>query len=135
MNGVDLQLLTGQTRAIIQAVGYGPALALLRARGGTRIRVPRRGVDCSMLETTLGSRDAVLQLIAAFPDQDYLYLPKAKKIVAQLRDARIRDDRADGASINQLAIRYDLTASYIKVLLANNRDDDDANREPDLFGT
>lgn len=128
----DFATLPWQTRAIIDAVGYTAALALLRARGGTRVRVPRVGVDCTMLEGVLGSEAAVKAFVAAFADQDYVYVPKAKKIVARLRDAQIAADRAAGASLAQLAIKYDLTMSWIKRILAEAKRE---SHEPDLFGT
>ena len=132
MTDLDLSWLPWQTRLIIESVGYGPALQLLRQRGGTRIRVPKVGDDCSMLELVLGTADRVKRLAAAFPDQEYVYLPKAKKLVARLRDEQIRVGRERGKSINELALQFDLTASYIKVILAEGLEQPS---EPDLFGT
>lgn len=130
----DLSWLPWQTRRIIEAVGYGPALALLRARGGTRVRVPRCAQDCTMLEMALGSAETVRRFAESFPDQDYVYLPKHKKIIARLRDERIRADRLSGDSINTLALRFDLTASHIKRILARQTPCTPMVTK-DLFGT
>lgn len=127
----EFPTLPGQAIRLIEAVGYGPALSLLRKRGGTRVRVPRATQECSMLMESLGSVEAVEQFAQEFSDQEYVTLPKAKKIVALMRDRNIREQRAHGASIAVLALRYDLTRAWVYKILREDLPVVDST--PDLF--
>nr|WP_275949576.1 Mor transcription activator family protein [Nevskia ramosa] len=58
-------------------------------------------------------RDLAEQLVKAFADDVVISLPKADKLLAQVRDAAIRLEHATGDSMAVLALRYDLTERHV----------------------
>lgn len=109
---IDERLLPPVTRRIVSAIGVANTMRLLKARGGIRLWLPKNGDRSAVLIDILG-RDQTTQLLAAFPDADVLSLPKADKLLAQIRDAAIRHEHAAGDSLTTLALRYDLTERHV----------------------
>jgi len=85
---------------------------LLKARGGTRLWVPKASARSEVLIDILG-RDLAEQLVKAFVDELVISLPKADKMLAQVRDAAIRCEHTAGDSMAVLALRYDLTERHV----------------------
>lgn len=114
---IDASTLPPQLRRLVLTIGVADTLRLLKARGGTVIKLPRRE-DRSYLRELLGA-DSARALIAAFEGEPRVELPKADKILAQLRDREIRRDHlAHGVSLPTLAVRHDLTVRQIKNICA-----------------
>lgn len=131
---IDERLLPPVARRIVAAIGVAPALKLLRARGGVRLWLPKHGDRSGVLQDILG-RDHTAQLLAAFPDADVISLPKADKLLAQIRDAAIKAEHGAGDSLPKLALRYDLTERHVlNIVQSESRRPNLRVAQPDLFG-
>ena len=102
---------------LVRAIGLDSAMTLLSARGGTVIRLPKRPEHSCVLQELIGA-EATRKLVAAFPDDTYLRLPKRDKITQQLRYAQIKQQRQAGDSISALALRHQLTIRQVQKILA-----------------
>ena len=109
---IDERLLPPVTRRIVAAIGVAGTMRLLKARGGIRLWLPKHGDRSNVLQDILGCEHTA-QLLAAFPDADVISLPKADKLLAQIRDAAIRSEHEAGDSLAVLALRYDLTERHV----------------------
>jgi hypothetical protein len=129
---VDESLLPPQARRLVRGIGFPATLKLLRARGGTRIRMPRRGENSQLLVDLVGT-EAADQVVKLFPDQEFVLLPKCDKLVAQMRDAEIRARRPH-MTLQALALEYDLTIRWIIAITGEVPAANEPQNQGDLFG-
>ena len=109
---INPRLLPPLTRRFINVIGLDETIKLLKALGGTRIRIPVNP-DKSVALKGVISDDAIEKLSDAMPDERF-DLPKADKALNQLRDLSIHIHRRDGhASAPQLALKHNLTRRQI----------------------
>ena len=130
---IDERLLPPVTRRIVAAIGVAGTMRLLKARGGIRLWLPKNGDRSNVLQDILG-REHTAQLLAAFPDADVISLPKADKLLAQIRDAAIRSEHDAGDSLAVLALRYDLTERHVLNVVQSAARPHWRAPERDLFG-
>ena len=123
-------------KRLIGAMGVSPALRLLQARGGTRFYLGgRRGRRDRRLLADLVGRDAAEGFYREFQRDGAteVTLPKADKILIQVRDAEIRADQEH--SLMELAMLHRLTSRQIQNI--RSRAPEAANgvdeRQIDLF--
>ncbi len=121
---VETRLLPPMMRALIEVLGFDSTVALLRARGGQRVHVP---LSASRWMIDLVGEQGAFKLCHKYGGQE-LDLPKHDKIVQQLRDKKIRDER-NKHSLNELAAKHNLTRRQIQNIVR-----DVESEEPDLFG-
>lgn len=132
---IDERLLPPVTRRIVGAIGVAATMKLLKARGGIRLWLPKNSENSEILTELLGPQLAA-QLVEAFPDERVIKMPKADKLLAQIRDDAIRAQYAKGDSQAVLAIRYDLTDRQIEnIVKSAGRAPIWRQPEPDLFDT
>lgn len=115
-------------RRILRAIGPNHTIALLKARGGTRLHL----VAGPLLHELIGT-EATQALLAAFPDQDEISLPKADKLIKQIRDRLIRAEK-NTKSLTDQALEHDLTARQITNIRRADPPKPAPNPQPDLFG-
>ncbi len=130
---IDERLLPPVTRRIVAAIGVAGAMRLLKARGGIRLWLPKNGDRSDVLNDILG-KELAAQLLAAFPDADVISLPKADKLLAQIRDAAIRREHDAGDSMAVLALRYELTERHVLNVVQSAARPIWRAPERDLFG-
>lgn len=133
---LDERLLPPQIRRLIRAIGVADTLTVLQALGGTRLTVPKgrlRAQRCRVLQPLIGPAQAKA-LYAEFAGVKDIHLPKADKMLMQVRNAALKADSRT-ASVRTLALRYKLTERQVQYILAN--EDWPAWRKPqpqlDLF--
>lgn len=120
LDGVDVRrLISEDLRKIVSVIGLPAALTVLKAHGGTKIRKPR-GLDPMMFRELLGE-DAARNLARVFAAREFVTLPKADKILQELRDRAIRADTE--TSLNALAVRWGLTTRQILNIKRADRGD------------
>lgn len=112
----DVSLLPRQFQFLIRAIGVSATERLLESRGGTRIKRPCSELSWDNLTALLGSRELAESLWLAFPYQDHIDLPISKKIYAARRNARIRAAKNAGLNAHEVALRYGITAAYVRML-------------------
>jgi hypothetical protein len=118
---IDERLLPPLLRQIVRAIGAPAALKLLKQRGGTRVYAS----DGPTLRQILGEEDA-RRFIAAMAPRTEVLLPKADKILAQLRNRVIRAEAAT-KSLPEQALEHDLTVRQV----INIRAGIEASNRPD----
>ena len=128
LDHVNADLLPPQARQLVRHIGLANTLKLLERRGGTTLQVPYISEDSAVLAGVLPP-DAVIAVCRAFPGQR-LELPKCDKILKQIRDHAIKNERKQ-ATAPSLAIKYGLTRLQI-INICHNIDDNDL--QDDLFG-
>ncbi len=110
--GVNVNLLIPLVRELIALIGIVDTLALLEARGGTPLRIPvSADRDSATLLKGILPRDAVVKLCGAWPGR-WLNLPKADRIVRQIRDYYLRQDRGE-LTAPATALKYHLTRRQV----------------------
>ena len=107
-------------------------MKLLKARGGTRIKLGIRDPDHSYLAELLGI-DGLRKLLALYDGAPEAYLPKADKLLAQIRDSAIRREHVRGESLMTLALRYDLTTRHIQNIVGVQPQPREHLQQPELF--
>lgn len=116
---VDVKRLPPQAKAIINLIGIEEAWTLLSDRGGQEIQIPVGGRSDTYLHQLLPESSAEA-LITRFAGTR-LTLPKTDKIVIQIRNHRIYQAKAHGATTTHLARRYQLTRRSI-ILICTRMD-------------
>jgi len=128
---VDAALLPPQLRKLVHLIGLPETLQLLRSRGGVPTYIPCRPDSATDLAAVI-SRAAIHELVAQWPG-DFVDLPKADKICAQMRNQYIGRALALGLkSGRQLACELGLSYRQIKSIRAQARRDDGVDPD-DLF--
>lgn len=111
---IDESTLPPQMRQLVRAIGVVDTIKLLKARGGTFLKPPHSADRTYLVE--LVGKDSTRALINLYEGQPFVMLPKADKLLAQIRDRQIREQRAAGESLMTLALRFDLTVRMIQYI-------------------
>lgn len=131
MNSIDprlLPLLPPQVKLLAQIIGLHDVMALIEARGGLPVYVPKHADKAGELKTIISN--AALRALCAEHGGTTIDVPKLDVARGQLKAIIIRAERAAGASAREVAVRYRLTRRRV-VQIGR---DDPADDHPDLFG-
>lgn len=127
---IDERLLPptlSRLRRILRAIGPRKTIALLKARGGTRLKL----MHGPLLHGLLGEPSTKL-LLDAFPDESEILLPKADKLIAQIRN-RVIVAEAGAKSLTEQALEHDLTTRQIINIRHAPEPETGPSPQPDLF--
>jgi Mor family transcriptional regulator len=113
---IDRSALPPQLKRLVDVLGVALATKLLKRRGGTRLVLAQGRREGELVE--LLGVEACLRLHNAFEGVPVIWLPKADKLVAQIRDREIRRLHREGRSLVALALEFDLTSRHIQNILA-----------------
>jgi hypothetical protein len=114
---IDERLLPPTISAIRDVIGDADTLALIRAYGGTTIRIPAAAnAESSPLVDTIGLAQ-LQRLIDRLGGARYEYIAKCDKALRILRDQEIVRKYLDGVSVNTLALEYKLSDRAIEMIL------------------
>lgn len=136
------RLVAPQLRNIVAVIGMPLAVRLLRKKGGTKARVPR-GPEAMLFPRIIGDEPA-RNLARLFTGQPWVTLPKVDKIIMEIRDREIRTGAAAGETLQQQALKHDLTERQVLNIRRGDRGDkfryvvEEATRrslQADLFAT
>jgi hypothetical protein len=111
---VNLRQLVPLARELVELIGIVNTYTLLEDHGGVPLRVPvsvERDTDTAAYLKGLLPLDAVVKLCGQYPGQ-WLNLPKADRIVRQVRDFYLRADR-DRSTLRKCARKYRLTPRQV----------------------
>lgn len=128
---IDIADLPPRLAELAGAIGLAATLALVEARGGTRLYIPERAAPEHWLARTIGP-DAFRRLAADYAGEQ-LEIDRAAGAVRAARDRAIRAAADAGASTAKLALDYGLTQRQIFTILARGANND--SPQADLFHT
>lgn len=126
LEAVNADLLPPQMRRLVRLIGMAATLTLLEKRGGVTLRIPINADEAVVLQGILPMA-AIVQLCEALGGQR-LELPKIDKIVKQLRNLAMQNERKL-LSAAQVALKYDLCRRQVINICKSVADD----RQADLF--
>lgn len=124
---INESLLPTQMRLLIKCIGLPETIALLKAKGGTTIRIPLSPDNCIQFDDIL-QPESIMKLTANLGGK-VMELPKYDKIGIQLRDIAIRAAR-NNTSANKLAKDFGLSRRMIIYICGDTTVD---NRQFRLF--
>lgn len=130
MSTINHHLLPGALRELARVLGESSAFKLVERRGGGRLVVPRKVHPDHRLMDELG-----LQVFAALVDAyggEVLTLPKYDSVARQLRHERVRKYRAEGLTIDRVAVATGYTRRQVFNILG---DGEPLDAQLDLFSS
>ncbi len=120
---IDTDLLPPILQDIVGQIGLSKTMALVQARGGVRLYVPKLDLDDDHYLVTLLGREAAEKLQQMFGGDEHFDLPKAERAIRAVRDSEIRRRRVRGESVRCLALEYGLTERQIYLICDELVDD------------
>lgn len=127
---IDERMLPPQIRELVREIGMAETLTLLQERGGTPLYVAQQA-ELSSLNEFL--RPESVAALAAKYGRERLDLPKADKLVQQIRNHYVRETRARGIkSGRQLARELGLSWRMIKYITNGMPDATDSSDQGEL---
>ena len=120
-SSINPDLLPPQLRKLVCVVGFSEALKLVQAKGGIPIYIPANP-NASCQFSGILKHESVVLLAKEFGGQT-IDLPKADKLLAQLRDLYIVNQRGSTTG-RKLAHECGLTWRRIKQICAAAKEDD-----------
>jgi hypothetical protein len=111
--------LPGSVRDMVHGLGMGPTMALVRAVGGTTLRVPTGarsdGILLCRLIEILGEAGA--RALVASHGGERLFVPRCAQALRDARDYRIIEAYSSGTPVQALARAHLLTERQIWSIL------------------
>lgn len=107
MSGVSRVL-----QELVDQIGYGATIDLLRAWGGRRLRVPLEPGEEHPITFTIGHRAA--QDLAAFYGGSEIDLPAERNALMAIRNAAIMADLRADMSTRACAQKYGMTPRHVR---------------------
>lgn len=99
---------------LVELLGHRPALDLLRAYGGRRLRVPCAVDPTHPLAMAIGTSPAE-RLTSAYAG-DTLELPAERNLLIDVRNRQIAAALSDGASVRGLAREYGISPRHVRTI-------------------
>ncbi|MBY0235237.1 MAG: hypothetical protein K2W93_09665 [Burkholderiaceae bacterium] len=130
MAAINVHLLPQGLRDLVRVLGEADAFRLVERRGGGRLVVPDRVHPEHPLMDELGLR-VFAALVDAF-GREVLELPKYDSVARQLRHERVRKHRAEGMTIDRIAVATGYTRRQVFNILADVAPED---AQLDMFAT
>lgn len=114
---MNADLLPPTIQSIREVIGDADTLALIRAYGGTTIRIPAAdNAEHSPIADVIGLGQ-LKRLISTLGGARYEYIAKCDKALRILRDKKIVEDYLEGKSVNALALKHRLSDRAIEMIL------------------
>ncbi|MEO8343372.1 MAG: Mor transcription activator family protein [Gallionella sp.] len=110
----------GVLAEIADAIGEDAAMTIANQYGGTRLYVPKRIQVVHPLAELLGM-EAAQKLASVLGGQDHFDIPQAVALKRAKRNAQIFADRAEGASVSELARKNSMSERNIRAIFAARR--------------
>ncbi len=122
--------LPASVRELVDVIGLAAALAIVEARGGIRLCVPKMAAPDHWLAQAIGMH--ALRALVAYYGGEEIEIAKCAAAMQRLREQEIDAAAQQGETNTTLARRYGYTERGIRKLrrrVEAQRDDD----QPDLF--
>lgn len=126
---IEARYLPSILQDMAELIGLPATLKLVEAYGGVRLYIPKRFDPDHPLVKLVGHAHAA-KLCESYGGELHFDIPRAVAATRAARDARMRNDRALGATHRELALRYVLTERQIRNILGDDEEDD---RQVGLF--
>ena len=114
---INLCELPGSLRDLVDLIGYGPAIALTEARGGTLLAIPKKIPPAHPIAAIVGAEAAAR--LAGYHGGTTLELAKGAQALRCLRNRRLVQDYDTGVPVNTLVRRYGLGRRQIFNILGS----------------
>lgn len=131
MSTINPHLLPAALRELVRVLGEATAFRLVERRGGGRLIVPKKVHADHRLNDELGFK-AFVDLVEHYGGE-VLDLPKHDSVVRQLRHQRVRTLRAEGHTMDRVAVLTGYTRRQVINILGDCADLADG-RQLDMFG-
>lgn len=131
MSQINTHLLPAALRELVTVLGEAAAFRLVERRGGGRLIVPKKVHPEHRLMDELGFK-AFADLVAAYGSM-VLELPKYDAVARQIRHERVRKLRAEGMTVDRVAVATGYTRRQVFNILADDFDQV-AAAQLDMFG-
>lgn len=125
---VEAELLPASMADLVDIIGLPAVLKLMDTFGGTEFWVPRRMPHNHPAVDAIGPEAA--QTLCEYMAGERLKVPRGRHLKNEIRNRAIRRERHEGASLAELALRYDLTDRQVMNILNADPADDS---QQDLF--
>jgi hypothetical protein len=116
---ISIHQLPPQLKMLIQRIGYPATIALIRARGGQQVWIPKTATADRVLAQVIG-KEALGELVKHHGGER-LELPKVDKILIQRRDEALWRKRQAGATESELAREFKITRRWVLEICARRR--------------
>lgn len=126
---IDLKMLPHNIQRLVRCIGLEQTLALLAARGGTRVYIPLQGKSDAL--GSVLNRHALKQLADSDLAGQCIELPVSAKYHQQLRNQAIAQLKGK-MSVDKLAVRFGLTRRMI-IYIHNAAAERENSPQGDLF--
>lgn len=113
-DGIPEHYLPASVRDLVDVVGMPAALAIVEARGGIRLCVPKRVTPDHWLVDLIGV-DALQALISVYSGEE-IEVPRCYAALRAIRDQQIVAEAEAGASNAELARKHNYTERGIRKL-------------------
>lgn len=128
---VDVQILPFVLQELVDVIGVGAALTIVKHYGGVRLYVPQTMKPEHILSRLIGFESA-LKLAAEYGAQTHFDIPRAVAAMHAVKAAEIAGKKRKGKTRRQLAYEYSMTERGIdKAAKRANIGPDDS--QPSLF--
>ena len=131
MSQINTHLLPAALRELVTVLGEAAAFRLVERRGGGRLIVPKKVHPDHRLMDELGFK-GFADLVAAYGSM-VLELPKYDSVLRQIRHERVRKLRAEGMTVDRVAVATGYTRRQVFNILADDFDLAPA-AQLDMFG-
>ncbi|MNX34298.1 hypothetical protein D3C86_645410 [compost metagenome] len=128
---VDLEALPPALRELVRVLGFADAMLLISVRGGGRITVPHKVREGHELALLLGM-DTFNKLVREYAGESLL-LPKLDSYLRELRHEQVRQCKAQGLDVDEIAEETGYTRRHVFNILGGYADTRDTFTM-DLFG-
>jgi hypothetical protein len=126
----DIDLLPPSMAWMVKVIGLSAVLALVQKYGGgTPVYVPSSVIEGHVLQKLIGA-DAFAALVGEYGGEA-IPIAKCEKATRMLLWREIRQESADGATQNSLALKHGYTVRWIRIILDGSELEDD--RQEQLF--
>ena len=128
---VDLETLPPALRELVRVLGFADAMLLISVRGGGRITVPHKVREGHELALLLGM-DSFTKLVKEYEGESLL-LPKLDSYLRELRHEQVRQCKARGLDVDEIAEETGYTRRHVFNILGGYADSRDTFTM-DMFG-
>jgi Mor family transcriptional regulator len=126
---LSTELLPKVLQEFVRLIGLQATMLLVERFGGLRIYIPLNPAPDHHFAQLIGF-DNLVKLSQIYGREDHFELPKAKRALTALRDAKIKAEHGP-KSIRQLAMEHRLTERHITRILGTQAGNDE---QAELFG-